>query len=389
MTEIFHPRKILVIKFRHIGDVLLTTPVFGSLRRNFPDAYIAGLVNSGTGEVLTGNPDIDRVFVFDRSVKDLNAYRRYTREISFVRMIRNAGFDMTIDLTGGDRAALISFLSGARWRISIDPGNSGFPGKRHLYTHLTPVTGGLHSVLQNLMVLQGAGINAGGSSVNIYPGRRDRDYIKDLLAASGIRDGERIVHVHPTSRWFFKCWRDEYMAEIIDWMTNEGVRVILTSSPERKELQKAEKILSSSKAVSKGSSAVINLSGKTNIKELAAVSEVSDLFFGVDSAPMHIAASVGTPVVALFGPSGAFNWGPWDNNYSPGFGVPGAEPKNPYAQRNGMQTFGVHTVVQRDWDCVPCGRDGCNGEKRSRCLEDIVPEEIKEILAKRLPEIEK
>ena len=62
-------------------------------------------------------------------------------------------------------------------------------------------------------------------------------------------------------------------------------------------------------------SRLIDLCGKTNIKQLAAISEVSDLFFGVDSAPMHIAAAVGTPVVALFGPSGAFHWGPWDNNY--------------------------------------------------------------------------
>src|SRR4030042_5786088 len=105
-------KKILVIKLRHIGDVLLTVPVFRALRENFPDAYIAALVNSGTEDVLSGNPLIDEIIIFDRNIKKMNPLQKYTKELSFLKRIRIKRFDMVVDLTSGDRAALISFASG-------------------------------------------------------------------------------------------------------------------------------------------------------------------------------------------------------------------------------------------------------------------------------------
>ncbi len=128
----------------------------------------------------------------------------------------------------------------------------------------------------------------------------------------------------------------------------------------------------------------MELLGKTSLNQLSALSKRANLFFGVDSAPMHIAAAVDTPVIALFGPSGAFHWGPWDNNYSSEFGVRSSELKNPYSRKNGTQTFGKHTVIQKDWDCVPCGKDGCKGSKISDCLLDIGVGEVIDIIGKYL-----
>ncbi len=93
----------------------------------------------------------------------------------------------------------------------------------------------------------------------------------------------------------------------------------------------------------------VNLTGRLSLKELGALIAQARLFFGMDSAPMHLAAAVNTPAVALFGPSGVFNWGPW------GAG---------------------HLVIKKDWECLPCGRDGCEGSKVSRCLVELTPEEV-------------
>ena len=120
MNEFKDVKHILVIKLRHIGDVLLTVPVFRALRETFPGAKISALVNSGTEDVLAGNPLIDEIIVFDRSVKSTSPLIKCIKELSFLSMVRSRNFDMTVDLTSGDRAAILSLVSGARYRIAYN-----------------------------------------------------------------------------------------------------------------------------------------------------------------------------------------------------------------------------------------------------------------------------
>ncbi len=385
--------KILVIKLRHIGDVLLTAPVFRVLRNNFSDAHISALVNRGTEEVLSGNPFLDEIIVFDRGIKKMGPVPKYLGELSFLRKIRRAGFDMAIDLTGGDRPAILSFISGARCRFGWRS-EKGLPGKNRLYTHLSEPDGNTHIVLQNLSTLTGMKVMPHDLVVDFHIPHESEESVKKILGERGINPAaDTIVHVHPTSRWLFKCWKDEHMAEIIDWLLGTGAAVVVTSSPDTQEADKAHRILS----LVKRSPRLIDLCAKTSIKQLAALSRLSTLFFGVDSAPMHIAAAVGTPVVALFGPSGAFNWGPWDNEAAKKGDCPRFtdEAKRSrrigtvpffcgYPRRNGVQIFGMHTVIQREWDCTPCGKDGCGGSKKSKCLEEITAGEVRDVLLRRL-----
>jgi heptosyltransferase-3 len=210
--------KILVLKFRHIGDVLLTVPVIKALKHTFPVAHVAVVVNAGTEDVLKGHPSIDEVLVFDRSIKDMQPIKRYMKEIRFLQEIRNRSYDITVDLTGGDRAAILSFVSGARYRLAVNPGKRGFIGKRFLYTHRADIDKQKHIVLQNLAVVNTFGINADDQDVDIFIPEETKLSIEGIFKQYNIEKNDVVVHVHPTSRWLFKCWKDEYMAEIISWL---------------------------------------------------------------------------------------------------------------------------------------------------------------------------
>jgi heptosyltransferase-3 len=263
---------------------------------------------------------------------------------------------MVINLTEGDRGALLAFLSRAKYRLGFDTRGKGFLGKRNLFTHLqkTPDPR-MHVVDYNLEILRILGLEAKEKDVSIYFSKQDEEKIEKIFGQHGIKKEELLVLIHPTSRWLFKCWEDKKTAAIIDYFQiKRKARVFLTAAPVRKELEKVEKILQCTE------SEPVNLSGKLTLKELAALAKRCDLFFGIDSAPMHIAAAVKTPVIALFGPSGEFNWGPWGEG---------------------------HIVITKERDCRPCGRDGCDGTKRSLCLEEIEIDDVIEKINSRLEAI--
>lgn len=147
------------------------------------------------------------------------------------------------------------------------------------------------------------------------------------------------------------------MAETINYLVScAGVQVAVSCAPDARERNRLDSI------IARCVYPPLDLGGRLTLKQTAALSELADVFFGVDTAPMHMAAAMGTPVVAVFGPSGAFDWGPWPNNHS---------AENPYPSRSGLQRASLHRVVQQAWNCVPCGQDGCQGSKRSDCLEQL------------------
>lgn len=348
-------KKILVIKFRHIGDVLLTVPAIRALKQTFPDARVTVLVNSGTEQVLAGNPAIDELMVFDRSIKKLPAVTRYLKEISFLKKIRANGFDMTVDLTGGDRAAVVSFVSGTRYRLAADPGRKGFACKRFLYTHLADIQKTGHMALQNLDVLRCFGINTDNTEVDFFIPQQSSASIKKIFEENGFRGTDPVAHMHPTSRWLWKCWKDEYMAEVISWLIDNGIKVVVTSAPTEKELEKAKKILSFvDPRFTTNGSRLLDLCGKTTIKELAAVSAASSLFIGVDSAPMHIAAAVKTPVIALFGPTDKNSWAPYGKG---------------------------HVVIEKPFPCKPCKKGSCADIQLRDCMTAIKPDDVKKAVS--------
>jgi len=352
--------KILVIKFRNIGDVLLTTPLIKNLKLNYPDSNIDVLVNEGTEAMLKHNPNIHKIFTYNRSYyKSLPKLKRFIEEFKFLKSFQN--YDIVINTTEGDRGAFIAKFSKAKIKI-------GYPVKKNLYlkntfTHPMPKPTLIRHIIENnldaIRVLNKPIIE---KKVEIFWNKDNEKKVDDLI------NDKDFIHIHPVSRWLFKCIDDKIMAQIIDYLHTKNKKVILTASPDEKELKKVENIISFCKHKP------INLSGKLNLNEVAYLSSKAKLFIGVDTAIMHIAAAVDTPVIAFFGPSGAFNWGPWDNN----------EIESGYTQKNGIQKMGKHIVIQHNWDCIPCGKDGCNGSKISDCLMQFDMNEVFGIIEERL-----
>ncbi|HDN94567.1 MAG TPA: glycosyltransferase family 9 protein [Nitrospirae bacterium] len=176
-----------------------------------------------------------------------------------------------------------------------------------------------------------------------------------IFKENNISEDDTVVHIHPTSRWMWKCWDDRYMAEVFGWMIDKGMKIVLTSAPVDKEIETADRILSliPDELISKG---IVNLCGRTSIKELAAISDAADIFFGVDSAPMHIAAAVHTQVVALFGPTGENEWRPFGRG---------------------------HIVITKDLPCKPCRKGMCEGVQLRECMSAIKPEDVKKAISEK------
>jgi heptosyltransferase III len=342
---------ILIVKLKHIGDVLLATPCIRALKETFPSASISFLVNEGTESMVSNHPDLDETISFPRaSMKGLSVLR-IRKEIAFIRNLRAKKFDMVVDLTSSDRPAWIALLSGARYRLAYDPQGKGFLGKKYFYTHLVPhpADPNLHEVKKNLGILETVGISCSSLKLQLVPSEKDEDVVRKKIISLELNQHPFVI-VHPTSRWLFKCWEDERFASLIDWLqTDCNLPVIFTCGPDQREMQKANQILSLCRIRPKA------LLGELTLTEWAAVVAKAQLFIGVDSAPMHMAAAQGTPSIALFGPTGFQNWRPW-------------EVKNEVL---------VH-------DC-PCSRDRqahCDWKTTRACMKAISLEEVKNAVDK-------
>lgn len=364
MQPTIHPKSILVIKLRNIGDVLLTSPVFANLRAAYPDARICALVNSGTEDMLTGNPHIDRVIVYDRKVKKLSKPARVQAEMKLLFDIRAEHFDTVFSLTSGDRGAVTALFSGARTRIGVESYGRGMPLKSRMFTKIIePPDPTFHTVDYNLFFLQTVRIPTPSKKVSFHFGSADAEAVRSLLEAQSVTAG-RFFHAHLTSRWMFKTMPPAVAARVLDLISDRtGKIAVLTAAPVDHEINYLRSVRDLC------TTAVVDLGGRLTLKQMGALSANAACFVGVDSAPMHMAAALNTPVLAFFGPSSASNWGPWDNLLQ----------HNPYTAGNGIQTSGRHVVVQLDRLCVPCQRDGCNGSKTSDCL-DYPEETLREAL---------
>lgn len=344
--------KILVIKFRNIGDVLLTTPLISNLKYYYPNSCLHFALNDGTQSMLDDNPNIDKIHIYQR--KKRNLWNKILYELAFAIELKKNKFDIIIQTTSGERGIYLALFCGAKTIVS--------PQSKKWYlnefiTHKFKVDFKSHIIDSNLEALKALGFEVINKKVEIF----SDEFQGDLPS--------KFIHIHPFSRWMFKCIKDETLAEIIDFCEKDlNIKTVITADNNEKELSKLKVILELCSSLP-----IIKYAGKLDLKNVAALSKKSIMFIGVDTAIMHIAAANDIPSIAFFGPSGAFNWGAWDNSFL----------HSKYTFQNGIQNMGKHTVIQESFTCVPCGQDGCNGTKISDCLMSLNIEKIKKIIEKK------
>ncbi|MFZ2225562.1 MAG: glycosyltransferase family 9 protein [Candidatus Deferrimicrobium sp.] len=352
------PSSILVVCIRLIGDVILSTPLVGLLKSVYPDAQIDYLVNRGTGEFLEKDPRIRGVFYTrNREARKPvgNPEPGYFRKIV-------CRYDMAINLNASDRGNFVVILAGRKVRVGFHPVRFRLRDvwKRVGMTHPVPFPFAIHVARVSQLAAEAVGIPVPRLEVKVFWDREDEARVDGLLRREGVHGP--FFAVHPFARWKYKYWLPDRFANVSDEIAGRyGIRPVWTSSPDPEEVR----LLREAAALCRIRPALC--AGEFTLNQMTYLLSRASLYVGLDTAVSHLAATTGVPMVVLFGPTIAERWSPW-NNEGP------VEQQCPLPR--GTQRAGRMILIQKDWDCVPCGKAGCGDEGgESRCLTEIqVPE---------------
>lgn len=352
-------QRVLIVKLRHHGDVLLISPVIQVLKNHYPHLQVDTLIYQDSQELLSGHPGVGHIYCIDKKWKDQGWRHQLVQEWQLLRQLSSQRYDLLIHLTESWRGAFLARYLRPRYAVVSDyvrRRSSGYWQRSFSHHYAQP--GRLrHTVEKHLDALRALGIQPSFDErgLVLHPGEKAQARAQQWLAQNQLLP-KGFIHLHPTSRWLFKCWEESRVAALIDRLMSDGIPVVLTAAPAAAEMEMIERILAQC------THRPVNLSGQLSLSELAALTGSARLFVGVDSAPMHMAAAMGTPTVALFGPSGDVEWGPW---------LPDSSRR-------------IVTADPERYPCRPCGMDGCAGSKTSDCLVvlevDTVLRAIHEVL---------
>lgn len=331
------PKRILIIKLRAIGDVVMATPVIEILRRRFPDRHIAFLTEEASADIVSNNPFLDECITLPRrSWQALPWWKSWPARFRFYRDLRRRQFDLVIDLFGNPRSALLTLLSGAPHRLGY-----AFRGRKYCYTRAVPPRGGqIHEVEFHFDALRAI-------DVPVLPVMPRIDVPPDLiqkarqwLAENGITDRQKLIGLNPGGGWAIKRWPPDRFAALADALVEAyDARILLLWGPGEQPIIDAVVRHMKRKALVLPPASLI---------ELAAYIQHCSLLISNDSGPMHIAAGLGVPTIGIFGPTNPLLQGP----YGPG-----------------------HRIVREETvPCLGCNRVTC--DIGNVCMTHLEPETV-------------
>lgn len=331
-------KNILLIKPSSLGDIIHGLPLLKSIKDKWPDAKISWVVKDIYADLLDGNPYIDDLILLKKNSLTLSVF-------SFAKRLRQGKFDLAIDLQGLFRSGFIAFLSGAPQRV-------GFENAREqaaiYYTDKVEASVELHAVDRNLKLAASIGCNIQKPEFEINISKEAEKKVSDFFRAIHLNKKNPIITFVPGTRWEKKRWPSQSFSRLGNRLIKQlKANIIFTGSHQEMKL------------ISEISVALQDPSGNAtgfSLQELAALIKKSDVLVTNDSGPMHIAAAVGTPVVALFGPTEPARTGPYTENC---------------------------IVIKKEMDCSPCFRSRCT-KKSFECMEFITVDEVFEAVKKLL-----
>jgi lipopolysaccharide heptosyltransferase I len=336
--------RTLIIKPSSMGDIVQALPVLTALKETRPEARVSWLVARPFAELLEDNPRLEEIISFDRKRFAHIAWNpgAMLDFIGFMRGLRRRRFTLVLDLQGLLRSGIFALSTGARTRV-------GFAAARELaplfYTDRVAVPGpDTHAVDRYLRVARAVGLNVPKEADHLPVAPAQRQRARALLAKAGLGPNEPFAVVGADARWPTKLWPPQRFARVIDQLWAEaGARSVLIGGADAKP--SAEEIRRFS------GHAPIDLTARTTLKELVGVIAEARVMVTNDSGPMHVAAAVGTPAVAIFGPTNPLRTGP----YGPG-----------------------HRVVTAAARCRPCYRRQCvmGGAEAMACMAGVAADEV-------------
>ncbi len=339
------PQRLLVIATRRLGDVFLTTPLIHSIKRHWPSVSIHVLVFASTAEILRRNRDIDKIIeIAERpSLKEQLAL--------LFRIARR--YDIALSTLPGDRPTIYAWVAG-KWRAGLLDASTKSKWKRRLLSRWVEFDNlDTHTVLMGLRLLDLLTVPRSYTPVIAW-NTNDADFVHRLLSVPISEKPYAVIHAYP--KYNYKMWRPEAWEALAQWLMLQGLRVVLTGSNDATEIDYLMRV------ACRMPSGTINAGGKLTLSQSAYLIKRARIYIGPDTALTHIAAAIGTPTIALFGPSNPVKWGPWPNGFN--------ENRNPWT-RLGSQVVGNVSLIQGRGACVPCLQEGCDRttDSFSDCLQ--------------------
>jgi heptosyltransferase-3 len=335
----------LIVCFRFIGDVLVTTPLALSIKTANPDAVIDYLVFKGTEKVLAKNPHIRNVITVPRDASGIGILFSLFRK-----------YDIAIAAYPSDRTAMAAAIAGKR-SVGLTSGLKKEWWKCLVLDIHQVCYDRIHVVSNILMLLWRLGIEPVPRVVMGYDE-------SDIVFAREEVPFDHYVILHPYSMKEYKYWPAKNWAELAELIQEKtNFTVVFTRTPEPEGAELLEQI-------QKYAPQDIRIfEAHCTLNQLAAIIKSATAFVGIDTAVTHMATALDTPTVAIFGPTLTRYWAPWPN---------GSLNPSPFVENKGVQRKDYITVVQKNWQCIPCNRETCQISRRGviECLEELTAEEV-------------